>query len=164
MRIATVAACMSIVTCSANAAVPCHTTKDGDGYWSWREIDGRRCWYLGRPGKPKTELFWQVAARSPTPASTPAPTRQSQISARQSQTPARGPQAPASSPVLYLQVTPTVPAPGADMLRAQPMTAGELIETPGTVIRDAVAPDPEGCCWPQLEDLPFAERWGGLLR
>jgi hypothetical protein len=27
-------------------------------YWSWREVDGRPCWYAGRPGKPKHELHW----------------------------------------------------------------------------------------------------------
>jgi len=135
MRIATVAACMSI-TCSAYAAIPCQTVKDGNGHWSWREVDGRRCWYRGSPGKPKTQLFWQVAAK---PASAPQPRPE--------------PQALATSPVLYLQVTRTTPAPPADMLRAQPMTDGVLVETPGAVIRDAAPAEPE---------LPFAERWSGL--
>jgi len=27
-------------------------------WWSWREIDGRRCFYRGRPGKPKGQLYW----------------------------------------------------------------------------------------------------------
>src|SRR5262245_48123815 len=31
----------------------------GDGrYWAYRIVDGRECWYPGRPGKPKNELFW----------------------------------------------------------------------------------------------------------
>lgn len=42
----------------------CSSRKSGDGYWSWREVDGRRCWYPGRPGKSKTELHW---SRMPTP-------------------------------------------------------------------------------------------------
>ncbi len=29
-------------------------------YWSWRIIDGKKCWYPGRPGKPKSELQWEV--------------------------------------------------------------------------------------------------------
>ena len=29
-------------------------------YWSWRIIDGKKCWYPGRPGKPKSELLWEV--------------------------------------------------------------------------------------------------------
>jgi hypothetical protein len=27
-------------------------------YWSFRIIEGRTCWYPGRPGKPKSELRW----------------------------------------------------------------------------------------------------------
>jgi hypothetical protein len=31
----------------------------GDGrYWAYRVVDGRECWYPGRPGKPKNELVW----------------------------------------------------------------------------------------------------------
>jgi hypothetical protein len=48
-------------------------------YWSWRLIDGRRCWYVGKPNKPKTQLHWQA---DPPPAKTrqvthivPAPVR-----------------------------------------------------------------------------------------
>src|SRR5258708_23119667 len=29
----------------------------GDGrHWAYRIVDGRECWYPGRPGKPKNEL------------------------------------------------------------------------------------------------------------
>jgi len=38
--------------------VACSSQKNGGGYWSWREVDGRRCWYQGRAGKSKTELHW----------------------------------------------------------------------------------------------------------
>jgi hypothetical protein len=27
-------------------------------YWSWRIIDGKRCWYPGRPGMNKANLRW----------------------------------------------------------------------------------------------------------
>ena len=38
----------------------------GDGhYWAHRIIDGRECWYPGRPGKPKNELYW---GRGTTPS------------------------------------------------------------------------------------------------
>jgi hypothetical protein len=148
VRIVIVAACMSM-TCSAYAAAPCHTGKDGDGYWSWREIDGRRCWYRGKPGKPKAELYWQAA-----PKRTATPAR-----------PAPAPPAPASSPVVDLHVTPAIPAPTADMLRAQPMTETVLIvETPGAMISDAGQPEADSCCWPPLDELPFAERWRGMRR
>ena len=28
------------------------------GWISWREIEGKKCWYAGRPGKAKSELRW----------------------------------------------------------------------------------------------------------
>jgi hypothetical protein len=35
------------------------------GFWSWRNIDGKQCWYPGRPGMDKARLQW--------PRSTPRP-------------------------------------------------------------------------------------------
>jgi hypothetical protein len=32
------------------------------GHWSWRRIDGRKCWYSGRAAIPKSSLRWAVAA------------------------------------------------------------------------------------------------------
>lgn len=32
--------------------------RDARGHWSWREIDGRRCWYEGKPGVSKSLLEW----------------------------------------------------------------------------------------------------------
>ena len=36
------------------------------GYWSWRLIDGRKCWYDGKPMLSKSSLEWsaQPAAQS----------------------------------------------------------------------------------------------------
>jgi hypothetical protein len=28
-------------------------------YWSWRQVNGRTCWYPGHPGKPKYQLRWK---------------------------------------------------------------------------------------------------------
>jgi hypothetical protein len=28
------------------------------GHWSWRNIDGKRCWYPGQPGMAKANLRW----------------------------------------------------------------------------------------------------------
>src|SRR5262245_60785756 len=36
---------------------PQRVTDDGR-HWAYRIIDGRECWYPGRPGKPKNELYW----------------------------------------------------------------------------------------------------------
>ena len=40
------------------AAEPCRT-KSGDGYRSWRIIDGKRCWTKGR--RAKASLYWAQA-------------------------------------------------------------------------------------------------------
>ena len=39
------------------------------GWWSWREIDGRKCWY-NKVGAvpPKSEFFWPEQAKEAPPA------------------------------------------------------------------------------------------------
>jgi hypothetical protein len=32
------------------------------GYWSWRLIDGRKCWYEGKPMLSKSSLEWPARA------------------------------------------------------------------------------------------------------
>src|SRR5215471_9640589 len=39
------------------ACEPQRVTGDGS-HWAYRIVDGRECWYPGRPGKSKNELFW----------------------------------------------------------------------------------------------------------
>jgi hypothetical protein len=56
LLLSTSAHARDVVECSARRG-------DGHaGYWSWREIDGCVCWYVGRPGKPKSELYWPAVA------------------------------------------------------------------------------------------------------
>jgi hypothetical protein len=48
-------------------ALECYSSPPRDQrYWSWRQIDGRRCWYPGRPGMSKSKLHWS-RARVSTP-------------------------------------------------------------------------------------------------
>ena len=35
------------------------------GYWSWRLIDGRKCWYEGKPMLSKSALEWPALASAP---------------------------------------------------------------------------------------------------
>lgn len=52
------------------AATECHARKgDRTVYWSWREVAGRRCWYVGHRGRDKRSLRWsaEVASRQSTP-------------------------------------------------------------------------------------------------
>jgi hypothetical protein len=53
----------------ANASVIECQSEKGAGYpWSWREIDGKRCWYKGMPGMDKTQLRWAATKTSPSSA------------------------------------------------------------------------------------------------
>ena len=52
---------------AADRIIECELQRVHDNrYWSYRIIEGRTCWYPGRPGKPKNELRW--ALRSATTA------------------------------------------------------------------------------------------------
>lgn len=42
------------------AAVPAKA----QGHWSWRLIDGRKCWYAGRTVVAKSSLRWPAAAQA----------------------------------------------------------------------------------------------------
>jgi hypothetical protein len=57
------AACIAALmpTGGANAkAVECSVARpsNAQGYWSWRLIDGRKCWYLGKTMISKSLLQW----------------------------------------------------------------------------------------------------------
>jgi hypothetical protein len=75
----------------ARDAVECSARRgDGNaGYWSWREINGRVCWYVGRPGKPKSELYWRTAPSEPPVQRTERPEKgvESNLAAAPSVTP-----------------------------------------------------------------------------
>jgi hypothetical protein len=50
---------------AADTGVICRPTPgDRREWWSWREVDGRRCWYLGRPGRSKALLRWDVDVKA----------------------------------------------------------------------------------------------------
>lgn len=49
--------------CAPAHAKQCATERpsDAQAYWSYRLIDGRKCWYEGRPGYSKSLLHWPAA-------------------------------------------------------------------------------------------------------
>jgi hypothetical protein len=55
---ALIATILSVSTEAASAKQQCTASADGHGYWSWRLIDGRKCWYQGKPMLSKSELEW----------------------------------------------------------------------------------------------------------
>jgi hypothetical protein len=73
------AACIAalVLTGAAHAkAMECSVARPSNppGYWSWRLIDGRKCWYAGKTMISKSLLRWpakvSVSAKADT---TPAP-------------------------------------------------------------------------------------------
>jgi hypothetical protein len=72
---------------AADRLVECEPQRVHDNrYWSYRIVDGRACWYPGRPGKPKYELRW----------SRPLPSEQS--AASEAEQPGGNPVAPSAAP------------------------------------------------------------------
>ena len=52
---------------AADRVIKCEPQRVHDNrYWSFRIIDGRSCWYPGRPGKPKSELRWALRSATTT--------------------------------------------------------------------------------------------------
>jgi hypothetical protein len=47
---------------TAQAKQSCSVAAGAQGYWSWRVIDGRKCWYEGKPMLSKSLLEWPARA------------------------------------------------------------------------------------------------------
>ena len=66
--VAYVAVLSSIGTQTAQAKQKCSAAWPAhpEGFWSWRLIDGRKCWYEGQPMLSKSSLEWpeQAPAKS----------------------------------------------------------------------------------------------------
>jgi hypothetical protein len=77
-----------VVTSSVQAieclAAPDHSES---GWWSWREIDGRKCWYK-KVGAvpPKSEFTWPQGANKAPPAEAPGPQESSPMQASEAVT------------------------------------------------------------------------------
>lgn len=52
---------------AAEAKQQCRVSTGSQGYWSWRMIDGKKCWYEGKPMLSKTMLEWPSEAAAPQP-------------------------------------------------------------------------------------------------
>jgi hypothetical protein len=61
---ACIAALSSIEIPTAQAKQTCSAAMPSNphGYWSWRLIDGRKCWYEGKPLVSKSLLEWPAQA------------------------------------------------------------------------------------------------------
>jgi len=61
---ASIATLLSIAIPTAWAKQKCTAAMPSNphGYWSWRLIDGRKCWYEGKPMLSKSLLEWPALA------------------------------------------------------------------------------------------------------
>ncbi len=51
-----------IAMTTAQAKQQCSVAAGSQGYWSWRMIDERKCWYEGKPMLSKSLLEWPTQA------------------------------------------------------------------------------------------------------
>lgn len=60
-------------TTAAQSAMLCRETKGADGWWTWRLVDDRKCWYPGRVVRERSELTWNLPGETgPFPKSEPS--------------------------------------------------------------------------------------------
>src|SRR5262245_59099230 len=106
----------------------------GDGhYWAYRIIDGRECWYPGRPGKPKNELYW---GRGTTPSARQTVDQpEPETETVPSEPPTRLADAPPEKPQIAEAMPAEWHATDADQLLAFT------------------------CCWPELEEPAQPPAW-----
>src|SRR5215472_19295901 len=121
-----------------NDLVECEPQRvTGDGrHWAYRIVDGRECWYPGRPGKPKNELFWGQDI---------APSTREQVEQQEAET---EPPEPASRLV--------------DAAPKEPQTTDTMPEEWRATAADQLLAFT--CCWPELEEaalLPQPTPKGG---
>src|SRR5262245_53160826 len=53
-----IAILLILMTTPSASAIECKTSPGRDGHYSWRSIDGKRCWYRGHVRLPKERLHW----------------------------------------------------------------------------------------------------------
>ena len=59
------AAVIMLLACSPASALDCYSTPLRDKrHWSWRQVEGRTCWYPGAPGVSKAALRWATRSTS----------------------------------------------------------------------------------------------------
>ena len=112
---------------SAHAgSIECEPQRVHDNrYWSYRIIEGRTCWYPGRPGKPKNELRW--ASRRATTLVRTSEVEQPVDLATALASPEAAPDEPALPP---LQLATQAPVLTEEMLLATIKSRPEIDQAP----------------------------------
>jgi hypothetical protein len=119
------------------ACEPQRVTGDGH-HWAYRIVDGRECWYSGRPGKPKNELFWDRDESASQAVDGPDPEREIETE-------------PSEPPSRLVTAAPREPQTTETTLEEWRLAAADQLLA-------------LSCCWPQLEEpapLPQLTPEGG---
>jgi hypothetical protein len=119
--------------------------RKGQGHWYYRIIDGRKCWYDGKPMMPKTSLYWPDAATSEAKPAAAAPS-----AAASSKEPAKTSAQPAAKSYTDGR---NVSAPAQQA--AQPEMAQSATARPATA-------QPASWPAPAANEISFESRWLGL--
>ena len=77
IAVGVITASSAVTTAFAKQLCSASNPSNPHEYWSWRIIDGRKCWYKGRPMLAKSELEWAApslpaATSASEPVSAPA--------------------------------------------------------------------------------------------
>src|SRR3954452_22735668 len=66
---------LAAINSPARAAIECRAElpQSRTGHWSWRQIEGRKCWFPGRANLDKAQLRWPTAAAAAAAAAARAP-------------------------------------------------------------------------------------------
>jgi hypothetical protein len=109
---------------------PQHVTSDGR-HWAYRIIDGRECWYPGRPGKPKNELIWSNGTSATAADPARAETKPSDQTAA--------------------DIEPSKPQPNIKaIVLDEPNTVEAMPEEWRAGVADQLLAST--CCWPELDE------------
>jgi len=73
MKLVTTVMLLALMTSAT--AIECLTSKPAGEWWSYRIVDGRHCWYAGKPRTSKAKLHWAWPASTAAvdPADAPPP-------------------------------------------------------------------------------------------
>ena len=146
-------AAMIAVSCfasmpGAQAATACQAeiVKGRTAHWTYRLIDGRKCWYEGKTQLPKSDLYWSDRKGGTQASEEP----QEQDSARPAALKPAALKPAAVKPPSIKPASTSTPSTNAQASPAQT----EAVESN----------DPEDgtCCWPQQPSDSFETRWQSL--
>ena len=119
----------------AEAATQCQAeiVKGRTSHWTYRLIDGRKCWYEGKTQLPKSDLYWgdrkepEEAAEAAIPSAKPA-----------------APEVKRATPARPLE------------------TNAQASPAPAASNEEFIDPEDGSCCWPPQRQDSFESRWQSL--